>query len=298
MNLSIIIISYKTKELLRNCLKSIYNSKIDFPFEIIVVDNHSDDKSPEMVKEEFKEVKLILNDKNVGFGQANNQGMRLAKGKYFLLLNSDTEIVDKAIEKMVRLIEERREIGVIGCKLLYKNGGIQQSAGYLPRLSKIFFWQTFIDDLPVIKNIIKPYQVSDINFYKKEHEVGWVTGAFFLLRKEIFEKTGGFDEKIFMYSEEVEWCQRISQAGFKIYFTPITHVYHLKNASPKETNGNALISEYQGLIYFFKKHKPKWEMIFLPLILKVGAFLRRIKFSIIGDRQKSKIYEEIIRVVG
>lgn len=297
MKLSIIIISYKTKNLLRNCLKSIFESKIDFPIEVIVVDNNSNDGSVEMVRKEFSSVRLIINKENLGYGKANNQGMKIAKGEYILLLNSDTEIINKAVSKMVKWLEETREVGVVGCRLLYKDGRTQQSAGYLPRLSKIFFWQTFLDDLPILKNLIKPYQVSDINFYEKEHEVGWITGAFFLLRKEIFEKTGGFDENIFMYTEEVEWCLRIKKLGRKIFFTPFTFIYHLKSASPRDISENGIISEYRNLIYLFKKHKPRWEMIFLPLILRLGAFLRILRFSIIGDSKKVKIYEKIFRVV-
>lgn len=298
MKLSIIIVSYKTKELLKNCLKSVFDSKIDFPFEVIVIDNNSEDGSIEMVKEEFKKVKLVVNKENVGYGKANNQGMKIAKGEYVLLLNSDTEIIDNAISKMVEWLEGYEGVGVVGCKLLYRDGRIQQSAGFLPRLSKIFLWQTFLDDLPILRNLIKPYQVSDVDFYKKEHEVGWVTGAFFLLRKKVFEETGGFDEKIFMYAEEVEWCLRIKKAGWKIFYTPTASIYHIKSASPRDLNENAIISEYKGLMYLFKKHKPKWELRFLPLILKFGAFLRILRFSIIGDKEKVKIYEKALKVVG
>lgn len=298
MELSIIIVSYKTKNLLKNCLKSVFNSRIDFPFEVIVVDNNSNDGSVEMIKEEFKEVRLLVNKKNVGYGKANNQGMKIAKGDYILLLNSDTEIINDAISKMVEWLGKIRNVGVAGCKLLYKDGKTQQSAGYLPRLSKIFLWQTFLDDLPVLRDLIKPYQVSNLNFYQKEHEVGWVTGAFFLLKREVFEKTKGFDEKIFMYGEEVEWCYRIKKAGFKIFYTPIASIYHLKGGSNQEINESAVISEYKGILYFFAKHKPKWEINFLPWILKLGAFLRILRFSIIGDDKKRKIYEKAFKVVG
>ena len=297
MFLSIIIVSYNTKDLVKNCLQTVFGSNINFPFEVIVVDNNSGDGTVEMINEEFKEVKLIVNSKNLGYGRANNQGMKLAKGKYILLLNSDTEIINDVITKMVEWLEKRSEVGAVGCQLLYKNGKVQQSAGFIPKLSKIFYWATFLDDLPILRDIIKPYHVSDINFYKKEHEVGWVTGAFFLLRKEIFEKLGGFDEKIFMYTEEIEWCMKIKKAGWKIFYTPKTSVYHLKSASPRNLNENAIIFEYKGLIYLFSKYKPKWEMIFLPSILRLGAFLRRLRFSIIGDKQKAELYAKAFKLV-
>jgi len=301
MPLSIIVVNFNTKDLLRDCLITVFKSlATSFPgeYELIVVDNGSNDNSPQMIKKEFPQVNLIENKENVGFGRANNQAIKRAKGDYILLLNSDTIVSPNSIVMVVRWLRSHPEVGVVGCRLLNKDSTIQPSAGFFPNILRLFLWATFIDDLPGAWSIIKPYHVTQRAFYQKEREVDWVTGAFFMLRKEILERVGLFDEKMFMYVEEMELCYRIKKRGFKIYFTPVASAIHLKGGSQKDKN-LAIVEEYRGLRYFFKKHKPQWQRPLLGLILRLGALLRIILFGIIGqDKNKKNVYTEAFKMAG
>lgn len=298
VELSIIIPSYNTRELLLRCLNSIYQS-CQLPTEVIVVDNGSTDGTVDQIKnEKFKTKNLILieNRQNLGFAAAVNQGFRQATGKYLLILNSDTIILDRAIDKEVDFLETHSEVGVVGCQLKNPDQTIQASGGYLPNLAKVFFWMSFLDDLPVLKKILKPYHVQDKNFYSRQQELDWVTGAFFATRREVFEKVGSLDEKMFMYVEEVDWCARAKRAGYKIIFNPSVSVIHYKGASTKRGRAG-ILEEYQGLKHYFKKHKSPWQFPILRLFLKLGALVRVFLFGIIlKDFESKRIYGKAFRL--
>lgn len=298
MILSIIIPNFNTKRLLHECLKSIYLQTKKIKFEVIVVDNASSDGSPQMIKKNFPQVKLIVNSKNLGYAKANNQGIKIAKGKYILFLNSDTIILDKAIEKCLKFMQKRKDIDILGCQLLNEDKSLQPSGGFFPQLRQIFYMMVFIDDLPFINRLLKPYQQRRIDFYQKVRQLDWATGAFLLVKREVINKIGGFDPTFFMYSEEVDFCFRAKKAGFNIWFYPKAKVIHLKGKSSACGFEKAVLGEYQGLKKFYKKHKPGWEMPILIVLLKIGAMLRVIIFGILkGDKNKKKIYEKAYKLV-
>lgn len=299
MELSIIIPSYNTRELLKNCIESLYHctsTVIQERMEIIVVDNSSTDGSMIMIKENFPKVRLVENTVNLGFARAINQGLERAQGKYLLLLNSDTVIDNRAIDKMIAFLESHLEVGVVGCQLKNPDGTIQPSGGYLPNLVRVFFWMSFLDDLPILKNILKSYHVENKEFYTHQRYLGWVTGAFFLTKREVFEKVGFFDETMFMYVEEVDWCQRVEKAGFRVAFDPKGRVIHYKSASTKRGKAG-ILEEYQGLKYYFAKHRPFWQLAILRFFLKIGALARIIIFGIIlKELESRKIYAKAARM--
>lgn len=261
IDLSVIIVSYNAKDYLLNCLKS-----IDLNCEIIIVDNASSDKSADEIKKTFPQVKIIENKENLGFAAANNQGIKESKGRYILLLNPDTKILDNALSKMIAWMNKNPKVTVSTCRLLNKDRSIQPTGGYFPILPKLFAWQFFLDDIiPINSYHPKP------KFYDQEKELDWVTGAFFLFRREIVDKVGLLDEKFFMYAEELEYCFRIKKAGFKIFFTPLASIIHYGfKSSSREI---AIISEYKSLVYFYKKHFPK-QVFLARAILKFGALIR------------------------
>lgn len=298
LELSIIIPEFNTKKLLYNCLNSIFVQTKKIKFEVIVVDNASTDGSVSMIKNKFPQVRLIVNKKNLGYAKANNQGIRIAKGKYILLLNSDTKIINRAIEKMVNWMNLHPRVGVAGCQLLNSDGSIQPSAGFLPRLSKIFYWAFFLDDLPFLWRAMKPYQVSKKIFYRKEHlNLGWVTGAFFLTRKKTVDQVGLFDGNFFMYAEEVDWCYRAKKRNWRIGFNPKAQIVHYKGRSSRNGFKAAVLGEYRGLLAFFAKHKPSWERPMLRALLKVAALLRMFIFGVImNNRRKGRVYEEAFKL--
>lgn len=302
MELSIIIVSYNASKLLEACLRSIFKALSFANFEkiseVIVVDNASSDDSTAIVKSRFPNVCLICNKENLGFARANNQGIKKSRGKYILLLNSDTEISQDALVSVIKLAEKDKKIGVVGCRLLNRDGSTQQSVGYFPSLLKVFFWMSFLDDIAPVANFIKPYHVGNREFYKKFQEVDWVSGAFMLVRREVVNKIGLLDEEIFMYGEEVEWCYRIKKAGYyKVYYYPSVSVYHCKGGSGiGEYSG--IVEEFTSILYFYKKHMRDRQRQVLTKILLFGALLRFLLFGIMmGSSKKAALYAKAIKMV-
>lgn len=301
MKLSIIIVNYKTPQLLKNCLvkliSSLEFSKSFADSETYVIDNATDPKNIDPVKNIFPWIKIIYNKNNVGFAAANNQGIKLSRGKYILLLNTDTEIANNTIPKLLEILEKDPLAAVAGCKLINKDGTIQPSIGYFPNLIKVLLWMSFIDDIPFLTSLIKPYHVEDENYYKQIHEVDWVSGACFMVTKKAILEAGLLEDNIFMYGEEVEWCYRIKNKDFKVFYTPETSVLHLKGASGMgEISGIA--DEFSGLLFFYKKHYSVWQGIALRILLISGALLRMLIFGIITrNPAKVKLYAEAVKMV-
>lgn len=226
---SVIVVSWNTRDLLRVCLASV-RDHLGMPAETVVVDNASTDGSPEMVSAEFPAATLIRNDSNLGFGAANNIGMRAARGPTFLLLNSDARLVDGSIGRLVERLHQEPEVGIIGPRLSYEDGRMQASAHRFSSLRLLAF-----EELGLYK-LVPRWKASELLLggywdHSRERRVDWVVGACMLVRREVFEETGGFDPAIFLYGEEVEWCQRITAAGWQILFSPDAEVIHVGHAS-------------------------------------------------------------------
>ena len=255
MDLSVIVVNWNTKKLLENCLASIFKFTKGISFEMIIVDNGSTDGSQALVKEKFPQVKLILNKSNLGFTKANNQGMKVAKGQYILLLNSDTYLIENSFKKLLDKTQSiEGNLGALGPLLLNEDKSVQQSVGFFPNLPQVFWWMTFIDDLPG-GQLLSPYHVDHDSFYRKDQKVDWVTAAAILVPAKVIKRVGPFDEKIFMYGEEIEWCWRIKKAGFKVNFTPSTKIVHIGRGSSQKIPTRAFIGEYKSIIYFYRKYK-------------------------------------------
>ena len=296
MDLSVIIVNFNTKELLGDCLSSIYKFTKGVNFEVFVVDNNSKDGSQAMVREKFPQVKLILNRDNLGFTKANNQGMKIARGNYILLLNSDTYLIENSFKKLLDEAKSLSTLGALGPQLLNQDKSIQQSTGFFPHLPQVFFWMSFIDDLPG-GQYLKPYHVDHDSFYKKERQVDWITAAAILVPKNVIKKVSVLDEKIFMYGEEIEWCYRIKKAGYNIYFSPIAKIVHIGRGSSQKIPNKAFIGEYQGVIYFYAKYKSKVSLQIVRLLLKIGALARIIIFTLLGRRELATSYVQAFKVV-
>lgn len=311
MDLSVIVVSYNTKALLKDCLKSVENQTRGISFEVFVVDNASTDGSVEMVKRLFPKVKVLENRENLGFAAGNNRALHESSGRFLLLLNSDTKLIENSLEKMVSFMEKNKKIGISSCQLINPDGLIQASGGFFPNFFRIFTWMFFLDDLPFVSSLIKPFHPHTPSFYlaktsfvylkqkwfEEDHSQDWVTGAFFLMRKEVFKKIGELDEKFFMYAEEMEFCYRAKKAGFEVNYTPRTKIIHLGGGSGGSEN--AIFGEFMGLKYFFNKHYPRWQGPLLRLLLKLGALIRLLIFGIMGEAalSKRKAYEKVLKQI-
>lgn len=301
MKISVVIVSFNTQKLLKDCLNSIFKKTKGVEIQVIVVDNASSDGSQEMVRKNFPKVTLIENKKNLGFATGNNIGIKKAKGEYILLLNSDTRLVEDSLSKMVDFMEENPKIGISSCQLVDADGEIQPSGGFFPNLFRVFAWMFFLDDIPFLGSFIKSFHPHPPEFYtrdpwyKSAHFQDWVTGAFFLVRRKVIDETGLLDENFFMYVEEMDYCFRAKRKGWQVFYTPRTKIIHLGGQSG--TSKGAILREYQGLKYFFAKHKPAWQSFFLRVFLKIGALARIFLFGIIkGSLEARKIYAEAFRI--
>ncbi|KKT58463.1 MAG: Glycosyltransferase/rhamnosyltransferase, partial [Candidatus Amesbacteria bacterium GW2011_GWB1_47_19] len=288
--LSVIVVSYNTREVTLECLKRLSRAIEDFedktgsPVETIVIDNASTDGSAAAIKKRYPKVKVLINKKNTGFAAANNQGMAIARGEWLLLLNSDAFVFPDTLVKMVEFTDTNPECDVAGCQLLNQDLTLQQSWGYFPTLSRIILFMSFIDNFPVIRKYFRAIHVRDFSRYTKTTEADWVMGAFVWLKRTVREKTGGLDEKYFMYGEETEWMYRIKKAGFKVFFTPAAKCVHLKGASIKSM-AKAFAGEAKGYIYWFSKHNPRWQQIILPWILIFGGIYKSIAWRVLDNKE-------------
>lgn len=299
-DLSIIIVSFNTKELVLSAVGSIKKNTKGITLEIIVVDNASTDGSPEAISN-LDGVKLINNKNNIGFAGANNQGIRIAKGRYVLLLNSDTIISDNLLKEMVLWMDRKPKAGIATCSLKNKNGSIQGTGGFFPTLPRVFSWMT-IQDLPFVDRLIKPFHparpksfAGETEFYKRQRELDWITGAFMLIRKDVFEKAGLFDEDYFMYAEDVDFCYRVKKQDWKIWYLPQWSIIHYGGASG--STRLSVLSEFEGLKKFYKKYYPKWQYPVLRILLKIGSLGRIMLFGILEGPDSAKIYASAFREI-
>lgn len=288
--LSIVIVTYNTRDIILKCLEWVYRSG-GKDCEVIVIDNGSSDETSRTIGQYFKAVKVFRNDNNLGFAKANNQGMALAKGEWILLLNSDCFLFEDTLAKISQFsISNFQKADVVGCQLLNKDGTIQPSWGYFPTLKRILLMMLFVDNLPVIRDTVDSIHVRSEMRYDKTTGVDWVTGAFVMLKREVFQKTGGIDENYFMYGEEAEWMYRIKQAGFKVSYTPEARAVHLLGASSPD-RAPAIIGEMRGWLYWFGKHNKPWEQKVLPYVIMLGCALRIVLKPTLAEHYKTALKE-------
>jgi len=230
-NLSVIIVSFNTKDLLRDCIKSVYEDIRNLSYEIIVVDNASKDGSPDMIEEEFKGVKLKKNTQNMGFAKGNNQGMKMASGEYLFLLNSDTILKDGAVETLVKFMDQHPRAAGVGPKVLNFDGTLQSQGFCFPSvlLSLIILFRIpkFLSQEKLMKWFSKYYWDTD-----EVRRVDWISGCCILIRKSAMDKMGSLSEDFFMYNEDEEWCFRAKKSNYEVWYVPTAEVTHLNQSSP------------------------------------------------------------------
>jgi len=231
--LSVIIVSWNVRDLLQRALASVYASWDDKPgLEIIVVDNASHDDSVAMLHADFPDVHVIANTENRGFPGGNNQGLAAATGDFLLLLNPDTEIVDDALPRMVDYLLAHPDVGMVGPQLLNPDGSVQSSRRRFPTLPVLFLESTWLEKLAprkLLRHYYAQEQPDDL-----VQDVDWITGAAMLTRREAFAHVGGMDEGFFMYSEELDWCRRMREAGWRVVYFPEARIVHHEGKSSEQ----------------------------------------------------------------
>ena len=265
MDVSIIFVNYKTKDLTINAINSVINKTQGIEYEIIVVDNNSQDGSIENIEKEFPNINIIKNSVNAGFGGANNLGIEQAQGKYVLCLNTDTLLVNNAIKIMFDYMEkeENQNVGVCGGYLFDGNDKPAVCGGNLPTPTEIF-WKLGLRYIFV--NLYKQKYSSALNSeeIKGVKKVGYITGADIFFRKSVLDEVGLFDKDFFMYYEESELCKRIIETGYSIQFVDDAKIQHLENRSVESELKHLKMLKTSEFIYF-KKHYPN-SVLFIKLI--------------------------------
>lgn len=297
LDYSIIILSYNTKTLLVNCLESIYKHTKNVSFEVIIIDHHSQDGSVEFLKKYQKtkdNLKIIFKKNNPGFGTGNNTASKEAEGEYLLLLNSDTFFTYNILYSLKNKLESTKNLGAYSVSLKNQDGSFQGSGGSFPNIGNILTWQLAIDDIPLLNRFFSSFHPkADSRLYQSG--LDWVTGAFMIIPKKIYNLVGGFDEKIFMYTEEMELAYRIRSISKKIVYDSSESIIHLGSGS----GGSylAITSEVKYLLYFWQKHKAPWQLPVVRLTIFIGSLLRLLFFGIIKQNETyKKAYIEAIRL--
>lgn len=252
IDVSIVIVSWNTRDVTRACLRSLYESAGPVNFEVILVDNDSRDGTTDMVAQEFPHVRLIRNQRNAGFAAANNQGMNMAKGRYILLLNSDTIVLDGAIAKSVMFADANPQAGLVGCRTLCSNGDLQYNCYLFPSLLNLALSLTKLQMLFWYKPFFGRYRLGWWD-YNSVRQVDGIAGCFMLARREAITKVGPMSEEYFMYSEDIDWCWRFGKSGWKVLYTPDPVIIHLGGCSASQAATEMHLMERRSLLMFLEK---------------------------------------------
>ncbi len=291
--LSIIILSYNTKDLTLRCVESIikqYKKEITSEiFEIVLVDNGSKDGSVEAIQDlklkiqnESSKFKIIKNKKNFGFSKGCNIGARAASGDCLLFLNSDTEVLDGGFLKMVEFLDSNNRIGILGGKLSNHDGLPQASCGKFYTLGNLFLMLAGFEKIARIRECPIGIKKAD-----------WVSGACMMIKKSVFDKIGGFDENFFMYMEDMEICFRAKSFGLLTYFYPYIKLVHKEFGSSNKSF--AIINIYKGISYFYSKHKNFSEYFIAKMLLRIKAFIAIFIGLLIKDSSLVSAYRSAIK---
>jgi hypothetical protein len=271
-DLSIVIVNWNVRDLLKSCLRSIYpqrNRATGLRFETIVIDNASTDGSVQMVRETFPQVTLIANQNNPGFTGGNNQGMALSRGRYVLLLNPDTEVLDDALTHMVAYMDAHPEMGALGPTLLNPDGSVQSSRRRFPRPATAFVESTTLQNWFPRHRLLTNYYALDLPD-DAVAEVDWVTGACLLIRREALDQVGPLDDGYFMYSEELDWCRRAKDAGWKVIYYPQARVIHHGGRSSEQVKAFQIARFNRSKIRYFRKHHGRLVACALRIFLLIN----------------------------
>ncbi|MDP4117106.1 MAG: glycosyltransferase, partial [Bacteroidota bacterium] len=282
IDLSVIIVNYNVKEFVSNLIESIKKAAHSLKIEIIISDNASQDGSPQYIRQNFPEVILIENKSNLGFGKANNLALSIAKGKYFLIINPDTLVQEDTLIKMISFFEDNPMAGLAGCKILNPDGSLQLACrrsfpGPWTSFTKVSGLSSFFPK----SKIFARYNLTYLD-ENKTYEVDAVSGSFMMMRSEVYEKIGGFDEQFFMYGEDLDLCYRVQKAGYKVFYVHDTTIIHYKGESTKRSSIDETKYFYNAQHLFVKKHLS--SSLLVEIILLAAIYINKI-FSYVAKRK-------------
>lgn len=298
--LSIIIVNWNVRDLLRECLRSIDAGRGGLDVEVIVVDSASADGSADMVRAEFPWVRLIPCAENVGFPRGNNIGLAAARGAHLLLLNPDTVVLDSALPVMTTYLAAHPDVGAVGPMLLNPDGSVQSSRRRFPTLATGFFESTWLQG--VAPGVLRRYYALDLPD-DATADVGWITGACIMIPRVVYEQIGGLDEGYYMYSEELDWCRRIKAAGWRVVYHPVARVVHHVGKSSEQAVTARHINFQRAKLRYYRKYHGRGVAGALRLFL-LGSYAWQLALEAakgaIGSqpdlrRQRVRAYYDVLR---
>lgn len=272
MRSTVVIVNWNTKELLKACLRSIYQESAKTVQEVIVVDNDSTDGSQALVRQEFSQARLIENEDNRGFSYACNQGIRASRSEYVIILNSDTLVSSGSIDSMTDFMDKNDRVGVLGPKLLNEDGSVQLSCRNFPSFKEAT-GHAFLGIFSQANPYTRSYRQMDWD-HQTACEVDWVSGACMILRRKALDEIGLFDESYFMYLEDVDLCRRMKESGWKVYFYPEAVVTHLSGGSSKQRSGQAIIEHQKSIYHFYRQYYPQAKHWYWRWLVAFGLIVR------------------------
>jgi N-acetylglucosaminyl-diphospho-decaprenol L-rhamnosyltransferase len=266
--LSIILVNYNGAEFIFDCLSSIKNLVDLTKCEVIIVDNSSTDHSVSLINDNFPSFKLICSQENLGFGKANNLAVACSQGEYLLFLNTDTILIENTPEILAKYLEQHQDIAAIGSRITFEDGSYQLSCGRLPNLV-----MEIIDKIRY--GLDRKWHHTFSGIYDRQNltvqEVGWLTGACLMMRRDIYEQLGGFDESFFMYFEDKDICKRVRDLGSKVVYYPNTSLIHLLGGSSQSTGKNVNAYYRHSQVYYYEKHLGRFQAEILKLYLRFSG---------------------------
>ena len=253
VEVSVIIVSYNTREFLSVCLSALYGKTAEPSFEVIVVDNASSDGSADMAAQQFPAARLIRNSDNLGYAGAVNQAMRESRGRYFLILNPDIEVNETSVANLWAFMESNRSVGIAAAKLINPDGSLQMSARTFYTVRTVLLRRTFLGKIFPNSEIVRKHLMLDWD-HNSEREVDWVIGASMMVRREAYEAVGGMDERFFLYLEDVDWCYRMKKHGWSVYYVPASVMKHYhRRESARLLPDRQLVAHLLSTVRFFDK---------------------------------------------
>lgn len=304
MDLSIVIVNWNVKELLRGCLASILASRqAGGPvLEIFVVDSASSDGSAEMVQADFPQVNLIASSQNLGYAGGNNTGVAAAAGRYILLLNPDTVVQPGALARLVDYMDTRPQVGALGPQLVWPDGRLQSSRRRFPTPGSLFWESTLLEQWFPGNRYARAYRLDDVSPLEPQR-VDWVVGAALLLRRQAWQQVGPLEETFFMYFEETDWCRRCARAGWEVHYLPQARIVHYEGKSSEQVVAARTLRFQRSKLHYTRKYfGPGWAAA-LRLFLEATFALQWAEETakwLIGHRralrrERMSAYSQVLR---
>lgn len=273
VDVTIVIVNWNTRQMLADCLNSVIAGATDEKYELIVVDNASSDGSCEMIASDFPSVRLIRNAENRGFAAANNQGIVVSDGRYVLLLNSDTLVSPGAIAATLTFADQNPDAAVVSCRVTGPRGGTQNVCYTFPSLLNLALSLAKLSLLFPRSRFFGRYRLSWWN-YDQPRVVDAVAGCYMFVRREAIDEVGPLDECYFMYSEDVDWCWRFAQRGWKTMFAPVASIIHFGQASSCQCASDMHLQERQSLLMFLESKSGGLARHLANAMFCLGSLLR------------------------